>query len=107
MGIGLNALMLCLTSVAVKEMQEADSGGSGDEEEVDEEFRKAYPTKADPRDYRNKRTPEDVFKEFDADGSGILDLDEFIEMLPTLGIFVRWGAPGVPVVVPCGSWRVL
>lgn len=33
-----------------------------------------------------KRTPEEVFKQFDTDGSGLIDFDEFRAMLPQLGI---------------------
>jgi hypothetical protein len=57
---------------------------------VDEEFEKAYPKRADPRDYLSKRSPEEVFDEFDSDGSGQLDQDEFFAMLPALGIMVRY-----------------
>jgi len=32
------------------------------------------------------RTPEEVFKQFDTDGSGLIDFDEFRAMLPQLGI---------------------
>ena len=74
---------------AVKELQAHDSDGSDDQPDADEEFKKMYPKKADPRDYLSKRTAEEVFKQFDVDGSGLLDLDEFIEMLPALGIYVR------------------
>jgi hypothetical protein len=74
---------------SVRELQRGDSDDEVDTGKADEEFQRAYPKRADPRDYLSKRTPEDVFKEFDVDGSGVLDLDEFIEMLPTLGIVVR------------------
>lgn len=33
-----------------------------------------------------KRTPEEVFQQFDTDGSGLIDFDEFRAMLPQLGI---------------------
>lgn len=33
-----------------------------------------------------KRTPEEIFKQFDTDGSGLIDFDEFRAMLPQLGI---------------------
>lgn len=33
-----------------------------------------------------KRTPEEVFQQFDTDGSGLIDFDEFRVMLPQLGI---------------------
>ena len=33
-----------------------------------------------------KKTPEEVFKQFDTDGSGLIDFDEFRAMLPQLGI---------------------
>ncbi|CAM9344623.1 unnamed protein product [Hapterophycus canaliculatus] len=33
-----------------------------------------------------KRAPEEVFKRFDTDGSGLIDFDEFRAMLPQLGI---------------------
>lgn len=33
-----------------------------------------------------KRTPEEVFKQFDTDASGLVDFDEFRAMLPQLGI---------------------
>ena len=32
------------------------------------------------------RPPEEVFKQFDTDGSGLIDFDEFRAMLPQLGI---------------------
>lgn len=32
------------------------------------------------------RTPEEIFKQFDTDGSGLIDFDEFRAMLPQLGI---------------------
>eukprot|EP00948_MAST-09A_sp_MAST-9A-sp1_P000646 g646.t1 len=38
--------------------------------------------------YIKNRPLEDVFNEFDTDGSGLLDLDEFTAMLPKLGIKV-------------------
>ena len=64
-----------------------DDDGSDD---VDPDFEKAYPKRQDPRDYLSKRTPEEVFDEFDADGSGKLDQDEFMAMLPALGIIVAY-----------------
>lgn len=33
-----------------------------------------------------KKTPEEVFAQFDTDGSGLIDFDEFRTMLPQLGI---------------------
>lgn len=33
-----------------------------------------------------KRAPEEVFQQFDTDGSGLIDFDEFRAMLPQLGI---------------------
>lgn len=35
-----------------------------------------------------KKTPEEVFAQFDTDGSGLIDFDEFRAMLPQLGITI-------------------
>ena len=72
----------------------ARAAGLDDDDEpdnagVDEEYEKSYPKRQDPRDYLSKRSPEEVFDEFDQDGSGQLDQDEFFAMLPALGIMVR------------------
>lgn len=69
----------------------SSSAGSGGVKDVEDEYQRMYPTRSDPREYLSKRTPEEVFDEFDTDGSGELDLDEFITMLPALGILVRCG----------------
>jgi hypothetical protein len=41
-----------------------------------------------PRDYLAKKNPVDLFNEFDADGSGQMELEEFMLMLPAIGIVV-------------------
>lgn len=33
-----------------------------------------------------KRSPDEVFRQFDTDGSGLIDFDEFKAMLPQVGI---------------------
>lgn len=49
-----------------------------------------------------KRTPEEVFQQFDTDGSGLIDFDEFRVMLPQLGINIT-----MPKVKPNQVIRVL
>lgn len=48
-----------------------------------------------------KRTPEEVFKQFDTDGSGLIDFDEFRAMLPQLGINISM--PKVPGLAVCNT----
>lgn len=44
-----------------------------------------------------KRPPEEVFKQFDTDGSGLIDFDEFRAMLPQLGINISMPKVGMYV----------
>ena len=82
----LRDLRLCLDGARAAGLDDDDEP---DNVGVDEEYEKSYPKRQDPRDYLSKRSPEEVFDEFDQDGSGQLDQDEFFAMLPALGIMVR------------------
>ena len=57
---------------------------AGLEEEEDQYERKPR-RKEKPAEYLNKKTPEQVFKEYDQDGSGFIDIDEFQAMVKALG----------------------
>ena len=66
----------------------AEEGG-GEYEEDDEEYYEEEAAEEERKtaiDRLAKAKPEDVFTEFDKDGSGFIDYDEFIVMLPQLGI---------------------
>jgi len=36
--------------------------------------------------YLSSRSPAEVFKEFDTDGDGVLDMSEFVHLLESVGI---------------------
>lgn len=59
----------------------SQNGGEGSDEENEErgEVKNIMAELA-------KKTPEEVFAQFDTDGSGLIDFDEFRTMLPQLGI---------------------
>ena len=70
-------------------MSKADAGyedygdGYADEYYDDEDKATAQQTAVDKL---HKKSPDEIFDEFDADGSGFMDYDEFTAMLPALGI---------------------
>lgn len=43
-----------------------------------------------------KRPPEEVFEQFDTDGSGLIDFDEFRAMLPQVGIKISLAKVSYP-----------
>ena len=59
-----------------------NGGGSAEADEEDEKSGEVKNITAE----LVKRTPEEVFKQFDTDASGLIDFDEFRAMLPQLGI---------------------
>lgn len=74
------------------------SGGSGDGSKSDDEEGNDSETNdgggggSQGKNAKNiaaelaKRPPEEVFQQFDTDGSGLIDFDEFRAMLPQVGI---------------------
>lgn len=71
--------------------QEDDMSGQGAEDEE-----KSGEVKNITADLM-KRAPEEVFKKFDTDGSGLIDFDEFRAMLPQLGINISMPKVKSPV----------
>lgn len=59
-----------------------DGDASGEQGEEDEKSGEVKNITAE----LTKRPPEEIFKKFDTDGSGLIDFDEFRAMLPQLGI---------------------
>lgn len=64
---------------------EGSQNGGGSAEGQDEDDKSDSEVKNITADLL-KRTPEEVFKQFDTDGSGLIDFEEFRAMLPQLGI---------------------
>jgi len=62
--------------------------GLDDEEEEKSKGKlcKKLPEKDAAREEIFRKSPEDLFKEVDADGSGLIEFDEFKDLLPKLGI---------------------
>ena len=62
-----------------------------EEDKAEEEAAKAAAEAKQKRDdliknFMDQKTPEEVFEQFDLDGSGSIDFQEFKEMLPKMGV---------------------
>ena len=69
-----------------------EEGGSSDEEMTEDEIaaakaqRSEKSNRAQLAEMLERMTPQEIFNIYDKDGSGDIDYEEFVEMLPQIGI---------------------
>ena len=65
-----------------------DSGSDIDEEALKraEDARQQQNARSRVKEFLEQRPPREIFEQFDKDGSGLLEFEEFVEMLPAVGI---------------------
>lgn len=65
---------------------DGDGGKSDNDSGTDDGGRRSQKSAKNIAAELAKRPPEEVFQQFDTDGSGLIDFDEFKAMLPQVGI---------------------